>query len=241
MYSESFKNLADLANKKSESIINSHKLRTNPYYIGFGRPNSKILIVGQEKAIKSENEKQIKAESIENPKQWQYLIENKIEDVDYKFYFDFYFKNPLHPYDGKPIKGNTWLQYQKLMNFIFPDFISERNNNFLFNSFITEINHQVAPRQLGNQKDKNRELINNHDFYKSFNVTILAIGKYLESHEIENQFNVSLQKDYSQPRKRLLLFMNESEKRIVLNIRQLSNDISTEYLERIAKIVKKHV
>ena len=147
----------------------------------------------------------------------------------------------MHPYDGKPTKGNTWLQYQKLMNFIYPDFKSEKWNSFLQNSFITEINHQVSPKQLGYQKDENRESINKHDFYKSFNVTILAIGKYLKCNEIEDQFNVKCDKDYSEPRKRLLVFKNESENRIVLNIRQLSNDISIEYLERIAEIAKKYV
>ncbi|WP_405202118.1 hypothetical protein [Dokdonia sp. LLG6352-1] len=240
-FSDLFKDLVHLANKESETLTNNSDLKTNPYYVGFGKPNSDVLIVGQEKAIKSDNLMQIKAESLENPKHWNYLVENEIVDIDYKFYSDYYFKNPLHPYDGKPTKGNTWLQYQKLLNFIYPDFNSEKWNSFLLNSFITEINHQVSPRQLGNQKDEKRKSINNHDFYKSFNVTILAVGKYLKNNEIEDQFNVRFQKDYSEPRKRLLLFTNESENRIVLNIRQLSNDISTEYLKRIAEISKKYV
>lgn len=242
MYKDTFKDLVDFANGKSELLINEQNLKTNPYYIGFGNPNSKILILGQEKAIKSDNEIQIKAESLENPKQWDYLVKNNIEDIDYKFYSDFHFKNPLHPYDGKPTKGNTtWLQYQKLIKFIYPDFDSERNNSFLLNSFITEINHQVSPRQLGNQKDEYRESINNHIFYKSFNITILAIGEYLNNQEIESRFNVNYQQHNTQSRQRLLIFTNESENRIVLNIRQLSNDISTEYLERIAGIAKKYV
>src|SRR5690606_9536009 len=235
MYNESFKDLIDFANRQSELVEN---VKTNPFYIGFENPNSKILIVGQEKAIKSNNEIQIKAESLDNPKQWNYLVENNIEDLDYKFYSDFHFKNPLHPYDGKPSKGNTWLQYQKLINLIFPDFICERNNSFLLNSFITEINHQVSPKQLGYQKDENRESINNHIFYKSFNIIVLAIGRYLTNSEIENRYDVRLYQDYSQPRQRFVLFKNDLEKRIVLNIRQLSNDISDDYLERIAEVIK---
>jgi|SRR5690554_995936 len=240
MYKDTFMNLVDFANGKSELLINEQNLITNPYYIGFGNPNSKILILGQEKAIKSDNELQIKVESLDNPKQWNYLVKNNIEDIDYKFYSDYYFKNPLHPYDGKPTKGNTWLQYQKLINFIYPDIDNERNNSFLLNSFITEINHQVSPRQLGNQKGENRESVNNHVFYKSFKITILAIGKYLNNKEIESRFNVSYQQDLSQSRQRLMIFTNESDNRIVLNIRQLSNDIRTEYLERISVIVRKH-
>lgn len=240
-YSDLFKKLVHLANKESEILMTNSDLKTNPYYIGFGNPNSEVLIVGQEKAIKSTNLTQIKAESLENPKHWNYLVKNEIVDIGHKFYSDYHFKNPLHPYDGKPTKGNTWLQYQKLMNFIYPDFNSEKYNNFLLNSFITEINHQVSPRQLGNQKDEKRNSINNHDFYKSFKVTILAVGKYLKSNEIENQFSVKFQGDYSESRKRLLLFINEHDNRIVLNTRQLSNDISIEYLKKIAEISKKHV
>ena len=238
MYSETFEDLVRIAYEKSESILNTPNIKTNPYYIGFGNPNAKILIIGQEKAIKSDNVFQIKAESFDNPKQWNYLIKNKINNTDYNFYPDFYFKNPLHPYDGKPTKGNTWLQYQKLMNLIYPNFINHKTNNFLLNSFITEINHQVSPKQLGNQKDEERESINNHNFYKSFNVTILAIGTYLNISEIENRFDVKFKKDYSLPRKKMLFFINDSDNRIVINIRQLSNDIGTEYLERIAEVVK---
>src|SRR5690606_7371705 len=125
------------------------------------------------------NERQIRAESSENPRHWKYLLENMINDIDYRFYADYHFKNPLHPYDGKPTKGNTWLQYQKLINFVYQDFERIKENSFLLNSFITEVNHQVSPKQLGNREDEERQFLNNHPFYKSFNVTILAIGKYL--------------------------------------------------------------
>ena len=241
MYKEPFKDLITIANSKSELLNQDLICKPNPFYVGFGNPNSKILILGQEKAINSENEIQIKTESSENPKQWKYLVENNIDNLDYKFYSDHYFKNPLHPYDGKPTKGNTWLQYQKLINLIFPEFISERANSFLLNSFITEINHQVSPKQLGNQENENRMLINNHIFYKSFKVTVLAIGNYLSNYEIENRFNVNFLEDLSQPRQKLIMFKNDAEKRIVINIRQLSNDISTEYLIRISKIIEKYI
>jgi hypothetical protein len=241
MYKESFKDLVNFANAKSELISLNLKNTTNPFYIGFGNPNSKILIVGQEKAINIDNEIQIKAESTENPKQWNYLVENRIDDIDHKFYSDYYFKNPLHPYDGKPTKGNTWLQYQKLINLVLPDHFSERNNSFLLNSFITEINHQVSPKQLGNKENEERQAINNHIFYKRFNITILAIGRYLANSEIESRYNVNFFQDYSKPRQRFLAFSNESEKRIVVNIRQLSNDISTDYLKKIAEIIKKYI
>lgn len=72
-------------------------------------------------------------------------------------------------------------------------------------------------------------------------MTILAIGKYLKNSEIENRFDVTFYNDLSEPRQRLLIFKNENERRIVINIRQLSNDVSTKYLEKISDQIKKYI
>lgn len=245
MYKESFKDLVKIANNFSSSIDLNDLNKTNQYDIGFGNPNANILLVGQEKAIKPINpinSFQRKSESLDNPKQWKYLVENDINDLDFKFYKNiecnvFKFKNPLHPYDGKPSKGNTWLQYQKLIKLIYPDLTTEIENSFLLKSFITEVNHQVSPKQLGNKEDADRRIVNEHGFFKGFDITILAIGRYLNEAEIQKRFNVNKYDDLSQPRKRLIVFKNEKEKRLVLNIRQLSNDVSSVYLENIANVI----
>ncbi|PJC06648.1 MAG: hypothetical protein CO068_10175, partial [Flavobacteriaceae bacterium CG_4_9_14_0_8_um_filter_34_30] len=116
MYSKEFQNLVKSANKFSKEFYQDNDQKNeNPFYIGFGNPSSDILIVGQEKAISKEKHHQIFSESTENPLQWDKMVAENIVDINYKFYDSGHFKNPLHPYDGKPKKGNTWNQYQKLI------------------------------------------------------------------------------------------------------------------------------
>ncbi|RED95560.1 hypothetical protein [Marinoscillum furvescens] len=159
MYKETFRNLVEWATKNSEKFYAGNLNATeNPYYIGFGNPNSDVLIVGQEKAIEKSNQEQILSESIDNPKQWYQIITEGIFELDYRFYQNGHFKNPLHPYSVKPKRGNTWNQYQQLLEVIYPTLIeNEINNSFLLHSFITEVNHEVSPRSLGYQNNPIRK------------------------------------------------------------------------------------
>lgn len=237
MYKESFKNLVKYAFENSKNIKTN---KTNPYYIGFGNPNSDVLILGQEKAISEDNSEQILAESIDNPIQWNKIIENNISDINYRFYDDLSFKNPLHPYSGKPKNGNTWNYYQKLLKLIYPN-LEDTINSFLLKSFISEINHQVSKRQLGKQNDIKRDTVNNHPYFKEFKVVILAFGKYLDKEDIEKTLNVKYKEDLSKPYQRFVIFQSNDKKRIVINTRQLSSGVLDEYLEKIADLAKRYI
>lgn len=247
MYTEKFKDLVDKSiqfSKKFYSDKNDN--RENPFYIGFGNPNSKVLIIGQEKAISKNEINQIKVESVENSIQWQKLILENISDTNYRFYDDTIFKNPLHPYDKKPKKGNTWNQYQLLIENIFPEIKNfEFENSFLIKSFISEINHEVSKKKLGNQRNKERRSFLNHIFFQSFPMTILAIGDYLSRSEIEQLYNVRFEEDKSEEYKKLVIFENKNQKRILIQTRQMSNfffntDKRNEYFLKISKELKKY-
>ncbi len=48
MYTEDFKNLVKIAVEGSREFYKERKFNTpNPFFIGFGNPNSKILIFGK--------------------------------------------------------------------------------------------------------------------------------------------------------------------------------------------------
>lgn len=244
MYTQQFNDLVSQACKESDKYYSEqNKVTVNPFYIGFGNPNSKILIAGQEKAISKDHTLPVESESKDNPYQWKEIIEKGIDNIDYRFYnFDNPFKNPLHPYNEAPRRGNTWIYYQRLMNIILPDLQNEViNNSFFKEAFITEINHHISQRQIGNQRDNLRNKITNHEFYKSFNVTLIAAGNYLSRKEIENKFEVNFIKDISEPRKKLVIYKNINQERILINTRQLSQDVSNEYLNKIAEVVKDYI
>ncbi len=63
----SFIDLVKSSILKTDKFYKTPQKVCNPYYIGFGNPNAKILIIDQEKAIDVNDPDRIKAESIDNP------------------------------------------------------------------------------------------------------------------------------------------------------------------------------
>ena len=86
MFNKKFENLVDFSYQKSkEFYINELNLnKPNPYFVGFGNPNSKILIIGKEKGFDESNLKQLQYELdkymneglrndyVEGAKKWAY-------------------------------------------------------------------------------------------------------------------------------------------------------------------------
>lgn len=251
MYNNKFLELVDFAYSKSKEIYcgTTVSKEPNPYFLGFGNPDSDIIIFEQEKAIKKDNSEQINAESIQNPFQWKEIIKNKITDFNYRFIPESIFKNPLHPYDGAPKPTNTWSYYQRLIDFIYPDKPDLNINNSFFKfSFITEINHEVSKRSLGNKRDEIRSSVTSHRFFNSFPVTILATGDYLTKQEIEEKFDVQHSKVESdnQLNKKFTVYTNNDKTRVVINTRQLSNfyfdkEELDDYLRKIADKSKEFI
>lgn len=245
MYSNEFKNLVEIAYNKSVEYYKEEKdLIPNPFYIGFGNPNADVLIVGQEKAIDKKKKFVIKTESVENPWQWKKIADGNISDINYVFYEGkeniSSFKNPLYPY--AKICNGTWSKYQKLLNLIYPELEKEPiENSFFTKSFITEINHQPSPIQLGNKRDPQREEFLHNDYYKNFNVIILAIGDYLKQNEIEEKFDVKKTRDDSEPWRKLIIYKNNNLNRILLHTRQLSNSFPNYYLGKIRDLIKNYI
>ncbi|MBO9585303.1 MAG: hypothetical protein J7574_14160 [Flavobacterium sp.] len=241
MYSKSFKKLVDSAfNKSTEFYKNEHNLnKPNPYFVGFGNPNSKILILGKEKGFDQSNLKQLQYESIENPNEWKHYLENGILSNKAKFYDSEHYINVFHPYLGKMKGGHTWTKYYTVLKNIYPH-IEKNENEFLNYAFLCEINFE--PSRLSKIKafsnSERIELLKN-DFYKSFNVIICACGDYLKHKQIEDFFDVKFVSDLSNPSEKLKTFKNDS--RLLINTRQLSMNIKNDYLIRLSEIAKMYL
>ncbi len=249
MYNKIFEELINVATEESDLFYQGKEMvNPNPFYIGFGNPNSKLLIIGQEKAIDSKTEYgklQMKVESIDNPYQWKRLNDEKISDLYYKFDNPTHFNNPRFPYNGKPPRGNTWNQYQLLANRIFPE-IENKPNSFLNEAFISEVNHIVSNRKIGNERNPDRMNFMNHVFYKKFPMTIIAAGDYMNREEIENQYDVKfVDSSLSEPHRKLVIYENEMNKRVLINTRQFSNFFFNKekrdtYFDKICKALLKY-
>lgn len=241
MFDENFISLVNFAFQKSKEFY-SNELNTNkpnPYFVGFGNPNSRILIMGKEKGFDESNVKQLQYESIENPNEWKKYIDNKIELNKTKFYNSEHYINAFRPYFGKMKGGHTWNKYYTLLKNIYPE-IQKNENEFLDYAFISEVNFQ--PSRLSKIKSFNNteriELLEK-EYFKSFNVIICACADYLTDFQIENIFDVKFEKDISNPNEKLKVYKNNS--RVLINTRQLSMNIKNEYLTRIAEVAKEYM
>lgn len=241
MYSKEFINLVNKAFCESEKLTHEQKAEGNPYYIGFGNPNAKILFVGKEKGFdKEKNLRQFEFESLLNPTEWKSYIDNSIGINTNKHYESNNYINAFYPYFGKNKAGHTWSKYEKILKNIYPDMTTE-NNNFFSYAFLTEVNFQ--PSKYSKIKAfKNQERIDflKEEYFKSFDVILLACGKYLNNSQIEEIFNVKLL-DRSKSEKHELLNVFKNENRILLNTRQLSMAVSNEYLKNISAVINGHL
>ena len=144
---EDFADLVKNANILCDKYYNNIEKKTpNPFYIGFGNPNSEILILGKEKGFDFENnESQAFYESINNPKEWSsYLKDNLTFTLEKKYENSGYYNNCFIPYLQKIKKsGHTWNKYAKLIQEIYPN--EEFDSNFFLKKcFISEINEYLA-------------------------------------------------------------------------------------------------
>lgn len=241
MYSKEFINLVNIAFSESEKLTQEEKAEGNPYYIGFGNPNAKILFIGKEKGFDIEkNLRQFEFESLLNPKEWKNYIDNSIGINTNKHYESNNYINAFFPYLGKNKGGHTWNKYEKILKNIYPDMATE-NNNFFSKAFLTEVNFQ--PSKYSKIKIfKNQERINflKEDYFKSFDAIILACGKYLNDSQIEEIFDVKLQ-DEEKSEKHELLNVFKNKNRILLKTRQLSMAVSNEYLKKISNSINEHL
>lgn len=237
-YSTSFKEIINYSYSKSLEFYNDGNENPNPYYIGFGNPNSDILIIGQEKAISKKHKNILLRESIDNPKQWMNLISENIFDYEYKFEQYDGFMNPLHPYVEKAIgnqTGQTWFYYQKLVSMVYPELqTSSLANSFFSKAFITELNHQPSKKSLGYTSNPEREKLWSFNFFRSFPLVILATGSYISRLDIKRLFGVKFTEERSEPYRKLVIYNSKDGVRRLINARQLSSGVSNEYIVDIA-------
>ena len=230
---------------KLSEIKNLHLL-SNPYYIGYGNPNSDILFLGKEKAFNITNSPDLFLhESINNNKQWECLIENLNSNLEF---------NPLFPqkYFGENFKikhTHTWGMYYKLVKGITenPSITSELEvlkNNFFNHCFTTEVNH-IPSKYSSNLKsiDPRKELLQ-HAFYKSFKYVIIGAIGSINEEQIKEIFSffepkeMLLNKKGSKKERKIKVYQNDTQKIILCNQLSGAAGWSNEEIESLITEIK---
>lgn len=179
-------------------------------FIGYGNPNAKILILGKEAAIDTnENAIQHASEINKNVESWKKNIEQKVSQDDIPLWRgNPECMNPLYPYKGQKYKvdmkghesggtSRTWFQYQKLLNFILN---REGNGNIDFHEhcFSSDFSAETALFSKDTDKEATKHSIEERKqmfaspFFQNFPIIIAACGHYPKVYNIdlENIFQV---------------------------------------------------
>ncbi len=163
----------------------------NPYYIGFGNPNSQILVVGKEKAFNStSNTDLLIKESINNFAHWKHIVENKLVSQVQKNICNTLGFNPLNPkvhHCGYTKRNHTWGITSEIISGVFPDeklqlqyTEDQKFRDTIFNKcFLTELNHRPARYHEGSGLSAERATLLKSDFYKTFPIVIFSAKSYL--------------------------------------------------------------
>lgn len=217
-------------------------------YIGKGNIEAKILVIGKEIAT-PENDTETLNEYRDNLKQWERDIDKDVWDIPLRDRSKY---SPVCPYKGQYMKrddgqGNwgtsrTWLLYQKLHNYIFG--ASYNRINFHKNFFITEQNDNPSPKAKDAKTDgltERKHFIKNSEYFQSFPIVVLAgLGYYKisETHnDIEDMFGVKFtEKKIVDDNEKQCYWThwNENKTKLVINVRQLSMNVSDNLIAQIA-------
>jgi len=241
LYQKEFENLVQISITETEKFYeeNDSNTTSNPFYIGFGNPNSDILLIGKEKAFEIEDKEELKYESVQNPSEWHYYVKNSISYNKEKFKEEAkFYLNAFYPYEKTNGGGDTWAKYESLINRILEKNII-KHNDFFKDAFLTEVNFVPSKQsQIKKFNEKVRQNFLKYPFYKSFKITILGCADYLDQNEIEEIFEVKFDQDLSEKHK---LIVYKDSNRILVNTRQLSTAVPNLYLQKIADEVRSYL
>lgn len=173
------------------SYLNKDQLKAlaNPFYVGFGNPNSDILIIGKEKAFYPNNTKLLIKESINNYSQWSKILSNTLTEKNQNEICETLGFNPQLPksyHKGNFKRTHTWSIISIIIKNIYKDEIlsltetSSLEKSIFNKCFLTELNFIPAKYHEGSGLSDERKQFLNNNFYKSFPIVIFSAKSYIK-------------------------------------------------------------
>lgn len=258
---EKRKEIWDGINITLRELPNIHKI-ANPYFLGYGNPDSDILFIGKELGFDIGNHPHLLLhESVNNLLHWKKIIEK--EDLIYgqdengkDKVFDPTFPSPFFP---KKTSGHTWRLYSKVIagylgedlktkgNTMFKE-MKDRNNSFFKYCFLTEYHFlPISKNQNKSNSGRRIDFLENENFFKKFKVILITAKKYVSREVIEDWFDCKREeaKDLfvKKENTKVEVFRNAEQGQMILRLAQLSGSAgwSHEKLQKIGEMIQKHL
>lgn len=227
--------------------INTCMTPHNIEFIGLGNPYAKILLVGQESAMKTKEGEENKVIGEVNNR---FIKEYNNRNYLYLYYQPRFYQDRVDKH-GKRILNHTWNAYQKLIDFIRPENKRstgiEENTDFCMDAFTTEMNNTISPHRAPNWKPR-IETFKHSDYIKGFPVVILACSHYIHNIDGDRQIDETFDVTYDTKDgahlypggMRFYTHHSSDRRRLVIHTRQLSM-YSFELLHGMAEVIIKHL
>jgi len=191
---------------------NGYKDFANPFFIGFGNPNSQILVIGKELAFQADNADLLIKESINNYRQWKIIVDNNLFLPDQQTVASSIGFSPLLPkafHTGATGLNSTWGVTSKIIHGVYPDQKSSLllnelqsiDNSFFNKCFLSELNYFPSKKHEGTGLSSVRKPLLEHAFFKSFPIVIFSAKSYLSGKSnatiISSMFNAKYQSTFA--------------------------------------------
>lgn len=190
----------DLIRVKITNINKTSRL-ANPFYIGFGNPNSDLLFLGKEKGFDiSKHPELFIKESINNIGHWNYI--SKLgEPINHSLLLGQLGFNPMFPriyHKQKLPTRHTWGLYSQVVAGLYnknsADIFKELDNfncSFFRDCFISEINFIPSKYSQGQKLIRERKELLQNSFYNNFSKVVVGAMGYLTIEEIKVLFKIT--------------------------------------------------
>lgn len=228
---------------------------SNPFYIGMGNPDSKILIFGQELALDSNknNPNSVLGFFQEQLYHHSLLLNPPTSNFDCNF-------NPYSANDFRKVTKHsyTWGIYSKWIaafndgdssnykNYLIPDTRKDKFENYCF---YTELYHKPSPKHEQSETSNERmSLFESQlfiNFFETFDIILIGCKSFYKDYEnkVSSYFGIdktkivsSVEINYSN--KKGILIKTESNQKIAIFNYQFSNAWSYLYLNDVSSKIK---
>lgn len=218
---------------------------SNPYYIGYGNPNSEILFLGKEKAFSITNNPDLFFhESISNNKQWEISTS---KDNSANLEFDpliptNYFKSKNSNFKIK--QSTTWGMYCNVLRQKYHTSTDISKDTFFKYCFTTEVNHKPSKTSKNETSDDRRLPILQNAFFKTFKYFIIGAMNSIDKEGVKKIFgdDFIIKEEKIGLNKRgdikIITFKKDNQKIILCNQLSGAAGWTTEAIENLVKEIQ---